>query len=467
MKSTLEPLEGTEGKSLVKLSVEVDEAEFEREIDAAFRVIAREVRIPGFRPGKAPRRVLEARIGVGPAREQALRDGIPNFLARAVREHGVDLIAPPDVDITSGHEAGPVAFDATMEIRPVVTVPGYGGLRVEVEPLGATDEEAEAPITAELRRHGSLEPADRPAAIGDYLTLNVSGTRDGEPIPGLQVEDWSYELGRGWVAPDFDERLTGASAGDRLEFTTTPSGTTEDADLVVEVTAVQALALPELTDEWVAENVGEFDSVDAWRSAARERVESFKLVQIRQGFVEKAVAALADLVDDEPPATLVNNEVRARAQDTFERIQRQGLSVEQYFQLTGQDPGLFTAGLTDAATRSVKADLALRAVAAAEGLDVDDDELDDEYRRIATQVGQKPNQVRKAYERNEAVESLRTELRKRKALQWVIEHVEVVDTTGAPVDRDVLVPSGAAAAVAAEAIETEAPTPPVGDDEAE
>jgi len=450
MRSTLEPVEGTEGKSLVKLSVEVDEVEFEHEIDAAFRAIAREVRIPGFRPGKAPRRILEARIGLAPAREQALRDGIPQFLARAVREHAVDVIAPPEIDITDGHDDGPVRFAATVEVRPEVTVPGYGGLRVEIEGIEATDDEAEAPITAERRRHGSLETVERPAALGDFLTLDVSGMRDGEPVPGLNVEDWSYELGRGWIAVDFDERLTGASAGETLVFTTIPSGTTDPAELTVVVQQVQALSLPELTDDWVSEHVASFDTVEAWRAAVRQRVEAAKVFRARQELVERAVAALADLVDDEPPATLVTAEVRARAQDTFERIQRQGLTVEQYFQFTGQDPGLFTAGLTDEAARAVKADLALRAVAVAEGIAADGDDVEAEYERIARQVGQKPGQVRKAYERQDAVDGLRAELRKRKALEWLIEHVEIVDASGAVIERSRILPSGSAAQLAAD-----------------
>ena len=132
VKSTLEALEGNK----VKLSVNVDEAEFDKDIDAAFRKIAREVRLPGFRAGKAPRRVLEARIGVAPAREQALRDSIPQYLAKAVREHDVDLIASPEVEITAGEEEGPIGFDATCEVRPEITVPGYDGLRVELPGAG-------------------------------------------------------------------------------------------------------------------------------------------------------------------------------------------------------------------------------------------------------------------------------------------------------------------------------------------
>ena len=140
MKSSVEPLEGNK----VKLYIEVEEDEFDRDIDRAFKTIAREVRLPGFRNGKAPRRVLEARIGIGPAREQALRESIPQYLAKAVREHDVDIIATPQIEITGGQEEGPVEFDATIEVRPEITVPGYGGLRVELPSPDATEEEIEA-----------------------------------------------------------------------------------------------------------------------------------------------------------------------------------------------------------------------------------------------------------------------------------------------------------------------------------
>ena len=157
MKSTVETLEGNK----VKLQVEVDEAEFDRDIDVAFRKIAREVRLPGFRPGKAPRRILEARIGFAPARQQALQDAIPRYLADAVKEHDVDIIAPPEVDITAGEDDGPVAFAATVEVRPTIIVPGYAGLRVELPPVSVSDDDVEEAVTAELRRHGSLTDVDR------------------------------------------------------------------------------------------------------------------------------------------------------------------------------------------------------------------------------------------------------------------------------------------------------------------
>jgi trigger factor len=433
VKSTLEALEGNK----VKLSINVDEAEFDKDIDAAFRKIAREVRLPGFRAGKAPRRVLEARIGVGPAREQALRDSIPQYLAKAVREHDVDLIASPEVNITSGEEEGPVGFDATCEVRPEITVPGYDELRVELPSPVATDTEVDEAVQGQLQRLGTLIDADRPAASGDFVTLDLAATRDGEEIAGLNTEDWSYEIGQGWVTDDFDDRLVGASAGDELTFTAIPKGTDTEADFVVTVSKVQQRVLPELTDEWVEENIGE-ESVAAWRASLAERIGASKLNQARQELVARATEALTGLAEIEAPEPLVQSDLQRRVEGTVRQLQSQGISMEQWFSVTGQDANSFVESLRGASTQAVKVDLALRAVAAAEALDADEGDLTAEYERMATMSGQKANQVRKAYERNDLVPELTAQIRKSKALDWLLHHVELVDPDGHPLDRDLI-----------------------------
>jgi trigger factor len=436
VKSTVETLEGNK----VKLSVEVDESEFDHDIDVAFRKIAREVRMPGFRPGKAPRRILEARIGLAPARQQALQDAIPRYLADAVKAHDVDIIAPPEVDITAGEDDGPVAFDATVEVRPQVFVPGYAGLRVELPVIAVADEDVQEAVDAELRRHGELTDAERPAASGDFVTLDIEGDRDGEPVAGLNVEDWLYEVGRGWVAADFDQQLTGAGAGETLSFTSTPSGTEDPADFTVVVKKVQTLVPPELTDEWVGDHLGEYETSAEWREAITERMEAARLNTARQLLLDRATSALAQLVEDEPPEPMVNSELRTRAENLVNGVQAQGMSMEQYMAMTGQDPATLTEGLKGSATTAVKVDLALRSVAESEGIEISDEDLEAEYQRIAARVNEKPNQVRKAYERNDAVSGLRGEIRKAKALEWLLRHVEIVDTEGQPIDRELLLP---------------------------
>ena len=425
-------------RQLVKLTVEVDEAEFDRDIDQAFRKIAREVRLPGFRNGKVPRKVLEARIGLAAAREEALRDAVPNYLSKAVREHDVDLIATPEVQITAGAEDGPVAFDALCEVRPTVAVPGYGGLRVELPSPVATEDEIDEAVEAERRRQGTLEDADRPVAHGDHVTLTLAATREGEPVPGLNTEDWLYEVGKGWVAEGFDDRLVGASAGDELSFSAIPSGMTEEADFTVTVTAVQEMVLPEVTDEWVSEILGEFDTVEEWRASIAERIGTGKLNQARNQFIDRATDALAELVDAPVPDSMVNGDLQSRVQNFVQQFQAQGISIDQWLAATGQSSDQFVESLRGQSVKAVKVDLALRAVADAEGIEVDDDDVNAEYARLAMRYGQKAGEIRKVYEKNDAVTDLMAQISKNKALDWLLEHVEVVDPNGVEIDRAAL-----------------------------
>lgn len=454
MKSTIEPAEDTREvpasadgeapaaaptpRQLVKLSVVIEEAEFDRDIDQAFRKIGREASLPGFRAGKVPRKVLEARIGIAAARDEALRDSVPAYLAQAVREHDVDLIATPEVEITGGADEGPVTFEAVCEVRPVITVPGYGGLRVELPSPAAGEEEITEAIDAERRRQGALTDVDRAIVSGDHVTLTLAGTREGEPIPGLNTEDWLYEVGKGWVAEGFDDQLIGSKKGDDLEFSANPSGMSEPADFKVSITNVQELVLPEVTDEWVSENLGEFDTVEAWRASIAERIGGQKLNQARNLLVERTTSALAGLVDIPAPDSMVSGDLQARVQNTVQQFQSQGISIDQWLSATGQSADSFIEALKEQSVKAVKVDLALRAVATAEAIEVDDDDLNAEYARIAMQVRQKASEVRKAYEKNDAVTDLKAQMRKTKALDWLLEHAEVVDEAGNVLDTDAL-----------------------------
>jgi trigger factor len=430
----VETLEGNK----VKLYVEVEEAEFDHDIDRAFKLIAKEVNLPGFRAGKAPRKVLEARIGVGAAREQALRDAVPQYLARAVREHQVDLIATPEVEITDGAESGPVEFDATCEVRPTITLEGYGELRVELPALEVTDDDLAAIHQTELKRTATLADADRPAEVGDYLTMDLAATRDGEELSGLNTEDWSYELGQGWVCEDFDEQLTGASAGDEITFTSTPKGLDEPADFVVKVTAVQISVVPELTDDWVSDNIGEFDTVDEWNASLRESQADQKLNQARQSVVPAMNAALAELVDVDVPDAMVDADLNQRVQGVVQQFQSQGIDLGQWLAATGQGPDDFIESMRGASLEAVKVDLALRAVADAESIEVEPHDFDAEYARMAMQYGQKAKDIRKAYEQNEAVAELAAQIRKSKAFDWLLHHIDFVGPDGDAIDRDTL-----------------------------
>jgi trigger factor len=434
VKSIIETLEGNK----VKLSVEVDEVEFDQNIDQAFRKIAKEVRIPGFRQGKAPRKLLEAQIGIGAARSQAIQDAIPEYLSLAVREHNVDLIATPQIEVTKGEEEGVVGFDATCEIRPVITVPGYNGLRIELPALVVSETEVSDAMNSERARHGTLTDVSRAIALGDHVTLDLSGTREGNPVPGLNVEDWLYEVGKKWVSPKFDDMLIGAEVGTKVEYSEAPNGTTDVAEMTVIVKKVQEMVLQELTDEWVSEHVAEFDTQEAWKNSLRERLENMKLNQTRGVFVERTTAALAELVTIDAPESMVGSDLQARVRNTVEQFQAQGIQIDQWLSATGQSTEAFIESMRGESVKAVKVDLALRAVAEAQNISADDDEVDNELNRIATQAGRKVAQVRKVYEQNDALGELVAQIRKSKAVDWLLRNSTLVDPDGNAISADTL-----------------------------
>jgi trigger factor len=433
MKTIVEPLEGNK----VKLSVEIDEQEFEKALDAAFRKIAREVRIPGFRPGKAPRRVLEARLGKDVARQEALRDALPDYYSRALRDEDVDAIAPPEIDITAGEEAGPVSFDAVVEVRPQLQLAGYGGLRVTIPDPEVTEEDVDAQVDRLRNNFGELKTVARPARDGDFLTIDLKGTRHGEPVAGLSSDDLSYELGSGTVLPELDTQLQGSRQGDIFKFTADlPDGPVTFQVLVKEV---KEKVLPEVTDEWASE-ASEFDTVEELRRDIVERVGSVKRLQAAMALRNQTVDALVELVPDDPPEPLVDQELERRAHDLSHRLEAQGATIPQYLEAIGQTEDQLVSELRQGAASAVKADLALRAVAEAEDIDATDEDVDAEIARMAERFGQKPAQLRRQLESTEQMPAVRSDIRKSKALEWLVDHVEIVDDGGRPIDRALLSP---------------------------
>jgi trigger factor len=435
MRSTVEPLEGNK----VKLSVEVGASEFEPAVDAAFKKIAREVRLPGFRPGKAPRKVLEARLGPLAGREQALHDSLPEYYSAAVIEHDVDVIAAPEIDITGGQESGDIAFDAVVEVRPSIEVPGYGSLSVTLE-RPAVDEEA---LDSQLDRmrdlDGTLEVVDRAAQEGDTVTIDISGTLDGEAQPGLTADDYSYTVGSGAITPEVDEQLVGAKAGDTLSFAATHPDADEDRELQFELglKEVKEKVLPELTDDWASE-ASEFATLAELRTSLADRMTRIRKAQAQMALREKVGEALAALVADELPEPMIGQEMQERLQDLAMRLQAQGMQLEQYLAMSGADPETFSQELRDTATQAVKVDLALRAVADAEGIECTEDDLEADLEGVAARVGDDAAVVRERLERGGQMSAVRSDIRKRKALEWLLERAEVLDPEGATIDRSEL-----------------------------
>jgi trigger factor len=433
MRATAEPLEG----NLVRLSVEIDEPEFDRALVGVVKTLASQIRVPGFRPGKVPRKVLEARMGgAGALRAEALREALPDFYAQAVVDSEIDPIAAPEIDITAGEDTGAISFDAVVQVRPLVSIPGYVGLQVTLPGLGASDEDVQRQIDRLRENDAELELVGRPAIDGDLVTIDLHGS-DGSGAEVVGIDDYLYEVGSGTITRELDEELRGAKAGAILAFTSPAPG---DEDEVISfrvlVKEVKVKKLPEPTDAW-AEESSEFATVAELRADITDRITRVKLVQSQMALREKTVEAVAELVaDDDVPEVLVDAEVNERLHDLQHRLEAQKMGLGEYLQATGRTPDDLITAVRVEAQRAVKADLALRALAEAEELTLTDEELDDEIATMAQRMETTPTELRRQLDTAGRTGAVRSELRKGKALQWLLDHVELFDEEGNPMSRD-------------------------------
>jgi trigger factor len=432
--TSVEPLEGNK----VRLKVAVPAAAFDKAVDAAFRKLAGEVKIPGFRPGKAPRQLLEARLGADAARGHALRDSLPDFYAQAVAVEDLDTIAAPEIDITAGEESGDVEFDAVVEVRPVVHLEGYDALRVEIPSIEVPDEAVDRQIDALRERFADLEEKVGPLADGDYASIDIKGYVHDEVIDALSATDFLYEVGSGMLVPKLDDELRGTKAGDILKFNDTlperfGERAGEEVAFQVLVKEGKRKVLPDATDEWASE-ASEFETIDELRAETRQRLELYGKVQAQMLVRDKVLQAIADLVQIDVPDALVAQEMESRLHDLAHRLEDQGATIPQYLDATGQAQDAFVAGVRTGSTAAVKADLALRAVVAQEGIEAGDEELDAEIARLAERMEEQPAKVRRDLEQRGLIEAVRSDIARGTALKFLVDHASVVDDTGQPVD---------------------------------
>lgn len=426
------------GSNKVRLHVAVPETEFEKAIDAAFRKLAREVKIPGFRPGKAPRQLLEARLGGELAREEALKDALPRYYAEAVESEQLDTIAPPEIDIISGEDSGDVEFDAVVEVRPVVELSAYDELRVELPSPEVTEDVVDTQIDALRERFADLEDSAAPLASGDYAQIDIKGYIHDEVVDALTATDFLYELGSELVVPELDSELAGKRPGDILKFTgTLPQRFGERAgdEVAFQVLVKEAKrkVLPDVNDEWASE-ASEFDTIAELRDDVQRRLELVAKMQAQMAVRDKVLDAVSELVELDLPDALVQREMEQRLHDLAHRLETQGANISQYLAATGQEEQAFVAEVRTAAERAVRADLALRAVVAQEGIVATDAELDHEIERLAERLEEKPAKVRRDLDQRGVLEAVRSDIARGKALQHLVDHAAVVDEAGNTLD---------------------------------
>jgi len=287
--------------------------------------------------------------------------------------------------------------------------------------------------------YGEMNTVERPAAAGDYATIDLTGTRDGEEVSGLVVESYTYEIGSGAIVPEFDEELRGIKTGETITFTAPHPDPTEDEPVSYEVTIkeLKERVLPEVTDEWVAEAT-EFETIVAFRDDIIDRLTKVRRTQASMAVQSGIGDKLAELVTDDVPEPLAGGEMRARLEDMVRRLSQQGITLEQYLQVTGTDAQAFTQDLRETAVQSCKVDLALRAIARAENLEPSEEDLDEEFAKMSAQLDMDVETIRERITDNDQMLAVKADLGNRAALRWLTDSVAIVDANGMPVPRDQL-----------------------------
>ncbi|MEV1289726.1 trigger factor [Micromonospora sp. NPDC049679] len=436
MKSTVETLSPTR----VRLAIEVPFVELESSLKKAYREIAQQVTVPGFRRGKVPTNVIDQRVGRGTVLNEAVQEAIPENILAAVREHDVKTLGRPEVEITEFSDGEPLKFTAEVDVRPEITLPDLSGIEVTVDELQIADSEIDEQVNGLRERFATLKTVERAAQDGDYVQLDLAASVDGEEVPGGSATNISHEVGSKQLLPGLDEVLVGLEAGASTSFVTQLVGgdfAGRDADVAVTVRTVKEKQLPELDDEF-AQMASEFDSLEELRNDLRERVTRAKRVEQIYAARDKALEQVVAAAEVPAPEGVVREEVDSRKQAMVDQLERIGASLEEYLAAEEKTEEQIDTELNEAATEGVKIQLVLDTLADAEDVQVSDDEFGHEIMHRAQRAGMAPQQYYDQLVRSGAAGSVFGDVRRGKALALVMERVKITDSAGNPVTMDAL-----------------------------
>ena len=432
MKTDVEELSPTR----VRLTVEVPFDELKPSLDQAYREVGRQVRIPGFRPGKVPQRVIDQRIGRGAVLEQAVNDAVPELYGKALAERDVVALGQPELEITRLDDGKELAFTAEVDIRPNFQIPDLDSLAVTVNDADVSPDDVEEYLGALRERFASLKRADRPVADGDFVSIDVAATVGGKPVEDAQDNDISYQVGSGTMIEGLDEALVGMSAG---ETTTFPAELAagkkagQQADVTVTVQSVKVKELPELDDEF-AQSASEFDTIGELRAETRRQLEAMRRVAQAGQARERALDALLNRIEIPLPERVIEDEAEQRRQSVLDRLERSGSTLESYLETVGKTEGQFDADLAEDARRSVKAGFILDKVAKQEELGIQEAELSAYIAEQAYRLGVPPDQLARQLNEPRQLGAVVADVLRSKALSLIAEKAKVTDETGRPVD---------------------------------
>jgi trigger factor len=439
VKSTVEAL----GPTRVRLAVEVPFEELKPSFDAAYKKIGAQVRIPGFRPGKAPARIIDQRVGRAVVLEEAVNSALPQAYGDAVRANGVRALGQPDIEVTSLDDGKQLAFTAEVDVRPDIPLPALTGIAIEVDDVTVSDEEVDAELDALRERFATLTGVERAVQSGDYVAIDIVARIDGAEVDGGSASNLSYEVGNADLIDGLDEAITGTNAEDSVTFDTTlRSGdhAGEHAAVAVTVKSVKEKELPALDDEFAA-LASEFDTVDELRADLRTRLERAKSFVQGSQARDRVLDQLLDTVDFPLPDSAIQAEVDFREHEIVHSFDHDDAAFEEFLERQGQTRDEFTEQLRESAGKSVKAQFLLDAVADAEQVEVSEAELTDYLVRQAGRYNMPPQEFANQLVEAGNLPALMADVRRNKALAAVLADATVTDSSGHAVDLGALTPT--------------------------
>lgn len=432
MKSTVEQLSPTR----VRINVEVPFAELEPDFQRAYKELAKQVRLPGFRPGKAPAKLLEARIGREAMLDQIVNDALPSRYGQAVAESDVQPLGRPNIEVTKKEYGQDLQFTAEVDIRPKISPPDLSALTVSVDPIEIGEDDVDAELQSLRTRFGTLTAVDRPVAVGDVVSIDLSATVDGEDIPNAAAEGLSHEVGSGRLIAGLDDAVAGLSADESRVFTAKLAAgehAGQEAQVTVTVRSVKERELPEPDDEF-AQLASEFDSIDELRASLSDQVRQAKRAQQAEQIRNATIDALLEQVDVPLPESYVQAQFDSVLHSALSGLNHDEARFNELLVEQGSSRAAFDAEARTASEKDVKRQLLLDALADELQVQVGQDDLTERLVTTSRQYGIEPQQLFGYLQERNQLPTMFADVRRELAIRAAVEAATVTDSDGNTID---------------------------------
>jgi trigger factor len=448
VKSTVEKLSPTR----VRINVEVPFTELQPDFDRAYKELAKQVRLPGFRPGKAPAKLLEARIGKEAMLDQVVGDAVPGRYTEAVTSSDVRPLGQPEIEITNKEYGQDLTFTAEVDVRPEIELPDLEGLKITVDPIEVTDEEVDTELQNLRARFGTLKGVERAAENGDFVSIDLTATVDGEDVPEAKTEGLSHEVGSGQLIEGLDDAIVGLKEGESRVFTTTLAAgdhAGQEAQVTVTVKSVKERELPDPDDEF-AQLASEFDTIDELKNSLTEQVQRVKRVQQAEQIRDKALEVLLEQVDVPLPENIVQAQVDDTLHNAIHGLEHDEKRFEEALEAQGSSREEFDADTRTNAEKAVKTQLLMDTIADKLDIQVGQNDLTERLVLMSRQYGLEPQQLLQYLQENNQLPAMFADVRRGLTVAAVVHGGIVTDTDGNAIDTtEFFGPSGEQAAPAA------------------